>query len=366
MYDLKRNPILTFEGYTFKFIGDTHFGKRFVRGVPAKHLGFRELNMVREFAAHLKEGDQCDFIVIVGDLFDSVRVSNETLYEIYKVLQFFLKRKTVKAKLIIIPGNHDLAKDKGKVSSYFILKTLLENKFKDHPLFTMVFKESLLISLDNLHIYLDAYDPLYEHTSLRGEALVKSISDDTPLLSIGHWDDTRFDTGYTPSDAIVNRSSYLVSGHVHVPSYYTVNDCSFMYVGSMQPYGFGEDPEGLIYRVYHYSEMDELLRDPQKLKEENLEHTFIRVDCYPGYSIDYGFGYRALLFNPIYDPPMKKEVSDDTKNGLDLSDFNSIFLYTLKTEYDMEDDVLTSLDRFLRGDEEEFKLSDELGDIFYE
>lgn len=365
MYDLKRNPILTFEGYTFKFIGDTHFGKRFVRGVPVKHLGFRELNMVREFADHLREGSQCDFIVIVGDLFDSIRVSNETLYDVYKVLQTFLKRKTVKAKLIIIPGNHDLAKDKGKVSSYFILKTLLENKFKDHPLFTMVFKEPLLISLDNLHIFFDAYNPFSEDISTENVSLIDGISDNTPLLSIGHWDDIRFNVGYIPSDTIVNRSSYLISGHIHIPSFYTVDDCSVMYVGSMQPYSFGEDPEGLIYRVYHYSEMDELLRDPQKLKNENLEHTFIRVDCYPGYNIDCGFGYRALLFNPIYDPPIKKDASNDS-NDLDLSDFNSIFLYTLKTEYDVGDDVLTSLDRFLRGDEEEFKLSDELGDIFYE
>lgn len=366
MYDLKRNPILTFEGYTFKFIGDTHFGKRFVRGVPAKYMGYREINMVKEFAAHLREGAKCDYIVIIGDLFDSIRVSNETLYEIYKVLQSFLNRKTVKAKLIIIPGNHDLTKDKDKVSSYFILRTLLNNKFKDHPLFTMVFREPLLISLDNLHIYVDAYDPFYEFAPSKGIPLIESISDNIPLLSIGHWDDIRFNTGYVPSDAIINRSSYLVSGHIHIPSFYTVNNCSVMYVGSMQPYSFGEDPDGLIYRIYHYSEMDELLKDPQKLKKENLEHTFVRVDCYPGYNIDCWFGYRALLFNPIYDPPVKKEAADETENGLDLSDFNSIFLYTLKTEYDIEDDVLTSLDKFLRGDEEEFKLSDELGDVFDE
>ena len=353
-----RNPSIIFYGTKIKLIGDPHLGKIFKRNVPISKLGLREKQMYKAFEQHLIEGNTHDYTIIVGDLFDSFRVSNEALATTFKIIIKFLK--TSKTKLIIIPGNHDLSKDKTKISSYSILYSMLESYFNDK--FTMLFNKSDVINLGTSYLYLDVYDPFYKQGDEREKPFLEQLEITKPLLSIGHWDDPRFDTGYLPSNYLLERSEKLCSGHIHSPETFLWKGIEWSYTGSLEPYSHSEDPEGILYKTYTYEEIESIIKSDIKLEEEGIADKNIRINCYPGYFLPVSLDCMSLTYNPILPYPETKEDSDkievnDDLESLDLSDFNTMYLYTLKEEYELEDDLLIKINNFLKDETiTEFKL----------
>lgn len=353
-----RNPSITFHGTKIKLIGDPHLGRIFKRNVPLSKLGLREKQVYKTFEQQLLEGNSHNYTIIVGDLFDSFRVANEALATTFKLLVKFLK--TSKTKLIIIPGNHDLSKDKTKISSYSILYSMLEPYFNDK--FTMLFNKSNVIDLGNLYLYLDVYDPFYKKDDEREKSFLEELEDTKPVLSVGHWDDPRFDHGYLPSDYLLERSEKLCSGHIHSPETFLWKGIEWSYTGSLEPYSHGEDPEGLLYKTYTYEEMESIVKSDIKLEEEGIPNKNVRINCYPGYFLPVPIDCMSLTYNPILPYPETKEDTnkveiDDDLESLDLSDFNTMYLYTLKEEYELEDDLLIKINNFLKDDAiAEFKI----------
>ena len=125
MNETQRNPIITFHEYNIKFIGDCHLGKIFRTGVPSSKYNLREEQIFKDFEYHMDQGKNCLFTVIVGDLFNSFKVSNEVLLKAYNTLCKYINKESYTSTIIIIPGNHDLSKDSTKISSYFLLTLLL-------------------------------------------------------------------------------------------------------------------------------------------------------------------------------------------------------------------------------------------------
>lgn len=332
-----RNPVIDFHGVTFKFIGDPHLGRVFTRNVPMSKRGLREKSVELELDANFKEYK--DFTVVVGDLFDSFRVTNEILLKARDIILKFIPKKT---HIILIPGNHDFCKDKSKMSSYQVLANLLR-PYEGEKL-TIIERHPKVIYHERIAIYLDAYCPFYGEPKLN----VK-IEPDTPLISIGHWDDPRFEKGYLPPKELVERSELLVSGHVHIPGTFE----KFVFTGSLQPYGHGEDPECTHYKTYTYKEIERIIRSDVLLEQEGVARKNIRINCYPGYYLPVPLNCMALSYNPILDTPEGPTSVED----LDLADFNTSYLLTLKTEHDIEEELLIKIGDFLKNEEiTEFKL----------
>lgn len=353
-----RNPSINFHGLKVKLIGDPHLGRVFKRTVPISKLGLREKQVYRTFEQQLIEGNSHDYTIIVGDLFDSFRVSNEALATTFKIITKFLK--TSKTKLIIIPGNHDLSKDKTKISSYSILYSMLEPYFNSN--FSMLLNKSNVIDLGTSYLYLDVYDPFYKKDDEREKPFLEELEDTKPVLSVGHWDDPRFDHGYLPSDYLLERSEKLYSGHIHSPETFLWKGVEWSYTGSLEPYSHGEDPEGLLYKTYTYEEIELLVKSDTRLEEESIHSKNIRINCYPGYFLPVSLDCMSLSYNPVLPYPESKEDKIkvdrvDESDSLDLSDFNTMYLYTLREEYEIEDELLLKINDFLRNDDiKEFKL----------
>lgn len=355
MNEIQRNPIITFHGYNIKFIGDCHLGKIFRTGVPSSKYNLREEQIFKDFEYHMDQGKNCLFTVIVGDLFNSFKVSNEVLLKAYNTLCKYINKESYTSTIIIIPGNHDLSKDSTKISSYFLLKEMLENTFDKYAQekFKILYSDSYLTSKNNLSFYFDCYNPFYEEEENTFDLDIKN-----PLLSVGHWDDPRFNSGYRPCPDLISKSEIIVSGHIHTPQEFNIKNTKFIYTGSLQPYSHSEDYNDNLYVTYDYKDFETLFTELDGFNEspnKELIHSFknknIRINCYPGYISPYSFEFMSLIYNNIFKNETEiEEVSDNI-----INDFSTLYLLTLNNEYNINSELLTNINNFLKGSIEEIE-----------
>ena len=118
-----RNPIITVNGLKIGIIGDVHIGKTFRTGVPKDRLGERE-SMVLNQLTELLDRD-VDYNILVGDLFDKVRVSNSDLYNLINIIENAVSTRT-DVVYVVVNGNHDMPKEVGRISSFQLFEKYFE------------------------------------------------------------------------------------------------------------------------------------------------------------------------------------------------------------------------------------------------
>ena len=90
--------------------GDVHIGKKYDRYPEIKERLIQSRFDCLDQCVKIAEGEQCDFIVITGDLFDNVStIAKRDVKEVVDILSKFGGR------VIVLPGNHDYYTEEEKV-----------------------------------------------------------------------------------------------------------------------------------------------------------------------------------------------------------------------------------------------------------
>lgn len=266
---IERNPVLTINGLKIGIIGDVHIGKTFRTGVPKNRLGERESMILNQLTGLLSR--EVDYVVLVGDLFDKVRVSNSDLYNLISIIEKVVMANP-QINYIILNGNHDMPKEVDRISSFQLFGKYFErNSF---PNLKIISKHN-----DSNIVQLDSYDTVLYFThynafqALDEEVDTKVINDIVTKyehrVAFGHWETIDFGSdhfiGRTVPKLVLDSFNYVVTGHEHKPKVTLIQDIPVLTSGSMQPYAYGEelDTEKEFYYTLSIKEVVTLLKkDP--------------------------------------------------------------------------------------------------------
>lgn len=358
LFENKRNPVIDTGSHRIRFIGDPHIGRIFRTGVKSSLLGVREEMVLKQFRSLLE--DDSDICVIIGDLFDKFIVSPSVIISVFNILKDVSSTNTNK-RIYIIPGNHDLSRDKTKYSSYHLLSVMVSELSNVE----MINEDPSYFQSGNIYFVLDAYNPFYEdedNTSYQDkiDSILNSIPKGKTIIGVGHWDDVRFNHGYLPNSSLVNRSDLLLSGHIHLPFRTKYLNTKMAYIGSMQPYTFAEDDREELYITIKHSDLDKIFEVKTDkygvpLEQEDpalrFQNKCVRINCYKSYICPYDLKCLSLVYNPIYSDPNKSIESQlETKDENTLLDFKTIFMNNIdKSGLELEDSWRQELDLILSG-----------------
>lgn len=324
-----RNPIitLTLDGVIYKIqvIGDPHLGKYFRNNIPKDKLGVLEQHMFSLFSS-LLNNPEVDIYVIVGDLFDKAKITNECYFKTTSILETAIQTNS-RSSYHILSGNHDLSKDKDKVSSF----SILENYFNTSPYSNIHFYSSyvdpIYIQSVNTYLYFNHYNP-FQSFDDEFESRSFSFNEDSLSIVFGHWDtvdygSTKFINRSIP-EVILNSFDILITGHEHKPIRKDINNKPLAVVGSMRPYAFGEeiDEDGSLY-VTHTAEqvLDNLSTDSQY-----YSNSCVRILYKDGDKLPDPFDCYMAVFKFL--PKDKGEV-EQYKPEQDVLSFQNMFLDSL-------------------------------------
>lgn len=269
---------------TVNFIGDPHFGRKF-GDVPLHRRGDREAMQLALFKAKLEE--EADICVMVGDLFDTFTVSNETLVVVWEAL-YDAAKLHIARQYIMVMGNHDISRDAGLVSSFEVLKQMCEAL----PNITFV---------TNIHEFMmdGDNDPMlvvpYSAFKTADQAITEYFANTNPTqkfsMIIGHWDTMAVGDQHNliPLTLLAPFTKEIVTGHVHTPEEFMVNafgekipggpfPTNVTITGSMMPYSHGEDPDEFMYVTRTIEQVEAALAiDPKA-----YQHMCLRCVMVPG------------------------------------------------------------------------------------
>ena len=364
MAKINNNPILNIKtntcSYNVQTIGDPHLGRIFRTGVSTSNFGVREKLVLKDFETLLNpvESLNIDFIIIMGDLFDKFIVKPSVVDSAVTLIEDAVNNNT-DIVYFIIPGNHDLSKDKTKISSYHLFNKIFETNY--HKNLNVIFNDSILHEVSKeLYFYLDAYDPFHkdlseDYLAVMEEIFEKVKTNNTQIISFGHWDNPKNDFAhYLPSDLILKYSDMIVSGHIHTPEKFQKDKIKYIYTGSLQPYSHAEDPNSTYYKTILYTDLEKLLKKSHEHLEK-FKYLNVRVNCYPGYLISEPLDCLSLTYNNIIDIP--KEINENLEvievTPDSITDFTSLYLYKLKYEYEVEEEIILKINNFLKDNSED-------------
>jgi len=123
-------------------IADLHLGYKAYNKLSTEGLNIREKDVIKTFKEVLDKVSELkpDIVIMAGDIFHKPRPSNSTIYLTIKLLHNF--RKTSKAPLILISGNHEASKSLESGSILKILETTIDKvKVVDGIIEQVVFEE---------------------------------------------------------------------------------------------------------------------------------------------------------------------------------------------------------------------------------
>lgn len=265
-----------------KLIGDTHLGKRFINGVPLERRGEREEELYRQVIEELLIPEDT---VLLGDLFDKAKVPVELVVRLIGDL------KDVQHKIFILAGNHDLSKDKEKISSFILASYLNRNPnvvFITEP--TPV--ESMLAV---------PYNPWgFDLSNIRGDYDCFLTHEDEKTLI----ENSKFISEHTGT---------VVNGHIHLRSEGSMigNRVILNNVGSFQPFSHAEDSEGKIYVTLTAEEALERI--------DSLTDKCVRILLKPNEVFDEKINCRQISFKRVTeDGTESEEVKFDEFNMEEL------------------------------------------------
>lgn len=334
-------------------IGDPHLGKTFRTGVPSSKLGFRENLVLKQFSDLLNpdENLKINYVVIMGDLFDKFVVSPTIVNKTSSIIQQAVSdNKNI--TYFIIPGNHDLSKDSTKTSSYGLLYEIL-SKTNLANLYTLYKESSIFEVSPHLYFYLDVYNPFHTELEEPLDDPFEEISPTAKVISFGHWDSIKNDFAqYLPNYHIKDRSSTIVSGHIHTPETFISEGTKYIYTGSIQPFTHGEDPNSEYYVTYKYNEIESFIDNKNVKKLEEISLKNLRINCYPGYVLTGPIDSLSIVYNNVLEIP--KEISEDMEvidiSSAQITDFTTLYLHKLKNDYDIDSDLILKINNFLKDD----------------
>lgn len=280
----KRNPLFVIDGVTLSVIGDAHLGRVFRTGVPRHRLGEREQMVETQFLELLQR--KADYCIMVGDLFDKVRVSNSCLNTCIDSIEK-ASRNNPNTKYIVLSGNHDMSKDKDRVSSF----QLLEKYFSSN---TSKFKNVFIVSSymepvkasKNLLLYFSHYNPFMSLDEERPNFY--KYKDMMHKVAFGHWEvsdfgNSHFIDRHVPKSVLSN-FDLVVTGHEHKPTLTSIETVPIYVTGSMQPFAFSEEmyTEKDFYLSTTVGELEKRLKkDANALKNTNVRILLDTGDAVP-------------------------------------------------------------------------------------
>lgn len=258
-------------GSLIQVIGDPHFGRKFINGVPLNRRGEREAGQMKLFRSLMnnlvEDGDsdvgvpdrEVEAVIMMGDLFDQFKVDNNILLEVYEVIaEASWNHEDV--EFFMIQGNHDVTRDNESVSSFEVLARMLNHRA--NVTFVTTPEYHTTKSGDTIVMFpYDAFDKSAEAARLAKFWNTSHIS-----AAFGHWDIEDFgnDHNLIPIKELAPIVDYIFTGHVHTPTTWWVTKDGYHMdetiitetfdkitrievIGSMQPYSHGEDPMGKMY-----------------------------------------------------------------------------------------------------------------------
>lgn len=330
MYEIlgKRNPILRFshEGQTYliQTIGDPHLGRN-CRNNSKHRLGDREDSIKQTFYRKLRS--HVGMTVIMGDLFDKVTVTNEWLDFAIKAIEDAANEFPDRL-FIILNGNHDLTKDKSRISSFNLLQKYFNSLNLRNLFIVSDTTSNMYIEKLNLTLCFTHYDPFEK---LDGNVTVDQLYTvkDSFKVAFGH-----FETESFGSDKFINREvpdtllsefDLIVSGHIHKPYLLKIKGVDIVVTGSMQPYAFGEEisEDGSLYVTLSLDELTTILeKDPNTFSNSN-----VRVLYKSNQDLPDPFDCYSTTYKLITEDNQVETITFDT----DTLSFQQMFLQALES-----------------------------------
>lgn len=342
-----RNPILTINGLELGLIGDVHVGQTFRTGVPKNRLGEREAFVLSEFKRLLKR--DVPYTFVVGDLLHKIRISNNALYQLITIIEEVSKEKPHQ-QIYILNGNHDMAKEVDRVSSF----QLLEKYFNAldlknlHLVSTHSADNIIRIPEKDLLIYCSHYNP-FESLDTELESLGLLLEEDLKFgsrIALGHWETIDFGSDHhidrNVPEIVLKQFNMVITGHEHKPKLSLIEDVPVLTTGSMQPYAFGEELES---ESNFYCSLNSA--SIMKALEENpdiFENSYVRILVQDGDELPPEFKCLGRTYKNVKILKETKESKEDF-NESPLS-FQVTFLNHLKAITTEENkDILSNIER---------------------
>lgn len=263
-------------GSKLNVIGDPHIGRKF-NNVPLHRVGEREKSQLATLKEQLSATDECVATICVGDLFDTFIVSNEVLIQTADAIENEYNANP-EFPIIIMAGNHDVSRNSTVVSSFFILKRMLQH-----------LSNVIFISETTEHTFFDdeiLFCPYMEYEEARHE--VSRFSGNHYAAVFGHWDTDPIAGPHNliPTDLLVDMTEIVVTGHVHTNDMWEIGKTEFYCTGSMQPYSHGEDPDGTMYVTRTIEQIKEALAENPKAYHDKCLRVVIGPEEVPPVDID--------------------------------------------------------------------------------
>ena len=345
----QRNPFIEFYNekdsivYKIQLIGDPHLGKNIKNGVPRDRLGDRETLMFNKFDELLNTNS--DISVVLGDLFDKTTISNEALN---KTINLIKKAVISNPKKLyyIINGNHDVVRDKGRVSSFdMLIKYFSESMRFENLKIINNYMDPVYIKNINSLLYFCSYNPFQtvdQYMETNGNRIRNILNLDKNIFKIafGHFEVEAFDIENPKykSDLIPKfikeNFDILFTGHIHTPSRSKIDNLQVVVSGSMQPYAHGEEikeDNGLYQTITLNNCIKQLEVNKECFKDKNIRILYNRNDIFPE-----PFNCLSLTYKLLNDSSMTDNNIKDVKN-LETLSFSKMVLDTF-TKYKAIDD----------------------------
>ena len=278
-----RNPLLTINGKTYQTIGDVHLGRKYINGVPIHMRGTME-KLQRENFERLLTKSGTDYSILVGDLFDSFIVDPADV-DFAANATLAAARSDPSRTFVVLGGNHDIAKDTTKKSSFDNFKSIVrEAKLSNVHLI----EEPTVID----EVGYVSWSAVYSAKEL-AEQLKKALPVSNLHAVFGHWDvilpSNANHYNMVPTEQLKEFTKKVITGHVHKPDEIVRDDVTIILTGSILPLAHGEEIESdELFYTLNRKQYDE---DPEKYnnkfvrfvlsEDEDLpEGDFLQVKAY--------------------------------------------------------------------------------------
>lgn len=225
-------------------IGDVHLGRKFRnKDIPLDKRGFREQLLRFRFQKYIDlaiesvESREYSCVIQLGDLFDSFAVPYEDLLFAYEQLSRFNQSNVT---CYIIAGNHDLSKDKSRISALSMLKKMLGDRC------VHIVTEDYQVIHDNLNNEQHVLVPYHHESDSRKDLKIfRVIGDQFKSYIYGHFDE--------PFPAEWQQQfTHVYTGHIHKPR----KEGNITVVGSILPLTFAEDANNSFMRTVTLDEYE--------------------------------------------------------------------------------------------------------------
>lgn len=225
---------------TATLIGDVHIGRKFKsKDIPLDVKGLREQVLLAQFKRKIveainsyKQDPNHSGVIILGDLFDSFCVGYDDLINAYNILKLLIDNEV---PCDIIAGNHDISKDKERISALEILRMMTLGSSLNYVI------EKPLVYQEGKEILV----PYMTDEDLRRNLIIRTYWGQGFTI-IGHFEEASFPW-------LKQGFSKVFSGHIHLPR---VED-NLVVVGSIMPLTFAEDATNTFMKTCTLEEYEQ-------------------------------------------------------------------------------------------------------------